>query len=110
MASPPPFVTIQLQGGRWQQVEWVSWATYSSAGSYGGPGKNTLLSKHYICPPGVHVDWQWFSAGFPWYFWGSFTGDAWIYLAPSPYLSLEFKPAVNCTLKITTATQNPPPV
>ena len=108
MSSPPPFITKQLQGGRWQQVEWISWATFAS-GSTGLAG-NAVLSKHYICPPGVHVDWQWFSAGFPWYFWGSFTGDAWLFLAPSPYLSLEFKPAVNCTLKITTVTQNPPPV
>ena len=91
MSNPPPFVQVQLQGNVWQQVEWISFVTY--------PNPQTL-SKHYICPPGTHVDWRWFSSGVPPYWQGSFVGDAWIWHLPTLYLSLQFKPSINCICRI----------
>ena len=63
---------------RWTQVEW-----------YLG---TIILNRRLSVGNDVTVRWRWFSAGFPPYFEGSFTGSAVITLLPSIYTSLEIYP------------------
>ncbi len=70
--------TVFCPAGRWTQVEW-----------YVG---TLFLTKSYSVGSGVRARWRYYSAGFPPYWDGSFTGSARITLPASFYTSLEFNP------------------
>jgi hypothetical protein len=58
------------------------------------------VTKHYRAPPGVVVDYQYFSAGVPPFWSGTFQGDTTISLPAGFYTSLQMKPSVTTDIYI----------
>lgn len=80
LTSPHP---VFCPAGQWTQVEWYTGIIF--------------LSKLYDSG-GVFVRWRYFSAGFPFYWEGSYTGSACITLPAGPYTSLEFNPSADTSI------------
>lgn len=81
---PAPIRSVFYPANRWTQVEWT----------VGLP----FWSHRWFAPPGVTVRWRWFSSGPPWYWEGTFSGNACITFGPGFYTSLEINPPVDITV------------